>query len=116
MAETAALIISDRADGPEPESDSALFHRRIEFHQARKNFSGFVHESSNGFKLVTLNPSSDPVKPTGFGNKTDKSSELSQAGLDPELSFEITFRRIVSSAMMRSKYCHLDLLTFHDQF
>lgn len=98
MAETAAAIRTNGAGGPEPESDSALFHRRIEFHKARRQFNGFVSDSTSGFKLVTLNPTSGtgPVKVFGSGKKTDKKPELAEAGLDPELSFEISFRRIVS--------------------
>ncbi|KAL0427784.1 UNVERIFIED_CONTAM: Ubiquitin carboxyl-terminal hydrolase 23 [Sesamum latifolium] len=76
-----------------PDSDSALFHRRIEFHAARKPFNGFGNNSSNGFKLVTLNPNSESQKASGSGKKCDK-PELPEIGLDPELSFEISFRRI----------------------
>lgn len=104
MAETAtATLITSNGGGHEAESDSALFHRRIEFHPARKHFNGFLNESSNGFKLVTLNPTSGPLKTNLLGKKTEKSSE-EVAGLDPELSFEITFRRIVSFIIMFSEY------------
>ncbi|XP_041998545.1 ubiquitin carboxyl-terminal hydrolase 23-like isoform X1 [Salvia splendens] len=95
MAETAAPTIINGAGNLQPESDSSMFHRRIEFHLARKHFNGFGNESSNGFKLVTLNPTSGPLKDSGLGKKTEKSSEHSEAGLDPELSFEIPFHRIV---------------------
>lgn len=109
MAETAAPTIMNGAGNLQPESDSALFHRRIEFHLARKHFNGFGNESSNGFKLVTLNPTSGPLKASGLGKKTEKSSEHSEAGLDPELSFEITFRRIVSLEIF---YSCLNLLNY----
>ncbi|KAH6828771.1 ubiquitin-specific protease 23 [Perilla frutescens var. hirtella] len=108
MGETAAMINSDRVGGPEGESDSTLFHRRIEFHQARKHFGGFENDSTNGFKLVTLNPSSEPVKAFGWGKKTEKSSEFSEAGLDPELSFEITFRRIGAGLRNLGNTCFLN--------
>lgn len=105
MAETAAMISSGR---PDSESDLALFHRRIEFHPARKNFGGFGNNTSNGFRLVTLNPNSEPVKTFGWGKKTEKSSELSEAGLDPELSFEITFRRIGAGLRNLGNTCFLN--------
>ncbi|XP_047940665.1 ubiquitin carboxyl-terminal hydrolase 23-like [Salvia hispanica] len=108
MAETAAPTIMNGAGNLQPESDSALFHRRIEFHLARKHFNGFGNESSNGFKLVTLNPTSGPLKASGLGKKTEKSSEHSEAGLDPELSFEITFRRIGAGLRNLGNTCFLN--------
>ncbi|KAG8367586.1 hypothetical protein BUALT_Bualt16G0087400 [Buddleja alternifolia] len=96
MAEAAAALINPE---PLPDSDAALFHRRIEFHVARKPFNGFSGNTSNGFKLVTLNPNSEPHKAYGSGNKYEK-SDLAETGLDPELSFEITFRRIPASILV----------------
>ncbi|XP_057767166.1 ubiquitin carboxyl-terminal hydrolase 23-like [Salvia miltiorrhiza] len=107
MAETATTTISSNGVGrAEPESDTvALFHRRIEFHPARKHSNGFVNESSNGFKLVTLNP----VKASSvFGTKNEKSSEHSDVRLDPELSFEITFRRIGAGLRNLGNTCFLN--------
>ncbi|GER27761.1 ubiquitin carboxyl-terminal hydrolase [Striga asiatica] len=93
MAE-AAVINSERAGGPEPGSDAALFHRKIEFHVARRPFNGFGNNSTDGFKLVTLNPNADTHKASCSGKKCEKPTENYETGLDPELSFEITFRRI----------------------
>lgn len=81
------------------------FQRRIEFHPARKPFSGIGSSCGGGdFKLETLNPGvSDPMRNgsgSGHGHQQIKKvdgSELWDSGLDPELSFDITFRRIVSS-------------------
>lgn len=80
---------------------SSLFQRKIEFHPARKQ-KGF----SNGddFHIETLNPGtrSDSGRAgfgagqSGYGGKKAAGSEGSESGLDPELSFGITFRRIVS--------------------
>lgn len=96
--------------GKDPDKDSApssnpattLFHRRVEFHLAPKPFSGFSEGGNSGFKLVTLNPNSnsgsksEPQKAwSGSGKASEHSSEHNSNGLDPELSFTITFRRIV---------------------
>ncbi|KAL0286455.1 UNVERIFIED_CONTAM: Ubiquitin carboxyl-terminal hydrolase 23 [Sesamum angustifolium] len=89
------------------DSDSALFHRRIEFHAARKPFNGFGNNSSNGFKLVTLNPNSESHKASGSGKKGDK-PEHPEIGLDPELSFEISFRRIGAGLRNLGNTCFLN--------
>ncbi|KAL6534873.1 hypothetical protein OROGR_013548 [Orobanche gracilis] len=94
MAE-AAVISSGHVGITEPESDAAFFHRKIDFHMARKPFSGFRNNINNGFKLVTLNPNPEPNKASGSSKKCERSSEIYETGLDPELSFEITFRRIL---------------------
>lgn len=84
----------------------SLFHRRIEFHRARKPYSSF--SSSDGdFRLETLNPSlglDRPVVSRGGAfpagapspGKRSGEREFYEHGMDPELSFSITFRRIVS--------------------
>ncbi|KAL0316470.1 UNVERIFIED_CONTAM: Ubiquitin carboxyl-terminal hydrolase 23 [Sesamum radiatum] len=89
------------------DSDSALFHRRIEFHAARKPFNGFGNNSSNGFKLVTLNPNSESHKASGSEKKGDK-PERPEIGLDPELSFEISFRRIGAGLRNLGNTCFLN--------
>ncbi|KAL8527213.1 hypothetical protein ACS0TY_005188 [Phlomoides rotata] len=109
MAETAALINSDGTAELEHLSDSALFNRRIEFHPAKKPFSGFGNNNnSNGFKLVTLNPTSEPHVASGLNKKNEKSSEYYENGLDPELTFEISFRRIGAGLRNLGNTCFLN--------
>lgn len=98
MTEVKVETISDSGVG----SFTMSLQRRIEFHPARKPFSGFSNGGGDGgdFKLETLNPSSnsDHTK-AGSGHQVAKKvdcSELWDNGLDPELSFGTTFRRIVS--------------------
>lgn len=102
VAETKTLLdgYSDRM--PDSSTGSSLFQRRIEFHPARKPFRGFSNGDSD-FRLETLNPrSSDPRRhgsnqgQSPLGGKKADGSEIMESGLDPELSFGITFRRIVS--------------------
>lgn len=82
-------------------SDGSLFQRRIEFHPGRKAFTGFSNGSGDFF-LEALNPSlgsQNPASNVGTSSSTGKKSEdgdVFEHGLDPELSFGITFRRIVS--------------------
>ncbi|RZS21071.1 hypothetical protein BHM03_00053657 [Ensete ventricosum] len=79
----------------------ALFQRRIEFHRARKPYSSFSSPDGD-FRLETLNPSSGPdrsgVSAAAAAAASSRSGEgrFYEHGLDPELSFRITFRRIVS--------------------
>lgn len=101
IAETKTLSdgYSDRM--PDSSNGSSLLPRRIEFHQARKPFRAF-NKGDGDFRLETLNPSSsDPRRCSNlgqsiFGGKKADGSEMLESGLDPELSFGITFRRIVS--------------------
>nr|XP_009763328.1 PREDICTED: ubiquitin carboxyl-terminal hydrolase 23 isoform X2 [Nicotiana sylvestris] len=84
--------------GSEPGTDtSSLFHRRIEFHLARKPFSGFIN--NGGFQLETLNPNSEKTgKDNGLvvgGGKKVGDAQMESNGLDPEVSFGIAFRKIM---------------------
>ena len=70
--------------------------RKIVFIPVKKPFKGFSHD----FHIETLNPSSSSSSEPGTSGSTPKkhdASEFSEFGLDPELTFGITFRRIVSS-------------------
>lgn len=70
--------------------------RKIEFHPARKPFHGFSNGRSD-FKIETLNPSSGNKRPFSSPSlKKPDASDLFEHGLDPELSFSINFRKIVS--------------------
>lgn len=89
--------IDGLSDPPTTSMDGSLFCRRIEFHLARKPFTGFSN-GGVGFRLETLNPSSRTQKPGSnqvngplplVGKKPEEN------GMDPELSFGIAFRRIV---------------------
>jgi ubiquitin carboxyl-terminal hydrolase 36/42 len=75
-------------------------YRRIEFHPARKAFKGFSNGGGD-FRLETLNPGSSSEQrrsgsSPGLTVKKVDGSEFLENGLDPELSFGITVRRIVS--------------------
>lgn len=90
----------------ESSNGSALFQRRIEFHPVRKPFKGFG-KGGGDFKLETLNPSTSDSRRQGsnkgqsaLGGKKTDGSENFDTGLDPELSFGITFRRIVSLLLL----------------
>lgn len=85
-----------------------IFNRRIEFHQARKPYSAVSSASDNGFCLETLNPSGANQKrphelafgaentSSASGKRAEGGAEFYEHGLDQELGFRITFRRIVS--------------------
>ncbi|KAK3019738.1 hypothetical protein RJ639_004472, partial [Escallonia herrerae] len=102
---------------PSPDGSSSLFHRRIEFHVARKPFIGFT-TGCGDFKLETLNPSSNASpnptlqrpgsSPGGgqSGKRVDGSEFLN--GLDPELSFGITVRRIGAGLQNLGNTCFLN--------
>ena len=83
-------------------SSSSLFQRKIEFHPARKPFKGFSNGGAAAdFRLETLNPGGgSDQRRSGSGQlgsqgKRGDGSEFLENGLDPELSFGITVRKIV---------------------
>ncbi|KAJ0090138.1 hypothetical protein Patl1_14677 [Pistacia atlantica] len=88
--------------------------RSIEFHPARKVFSGLSNGGENGdFKLEALNPSGSKQKKTGTGQgqgpsggsgKKADGSEFWDCGLDPELSFGMTFRRIFDLVILKGNW------------
>ncbi|CAI9285650.1 unnamed protein product [Lactuca saligna] len=136
MAETLSLIDKNtivtqkpiNRENPGGESTESLApvdkspFRRIEFHLARKPFTGFTKGGGDGsFRLETLNPTStssnntygnqqgvglDSVGGGSSGKKRD-ASELGN-GLDPELSFGITFRRIGAGLENLGNTCFLN--------
>lgn len=88
---------------------SPLFEKRIEFHLARKPFTGFSN-SNGAFQLETLNPStskSSQLKPNLLAKKVD-SVEAKENGFDPELSYQISFRRIGAGLMNLGNTCFLN--------
>ncbi|KAJ7979614.1 Ubiquitin carboxyl-terminal hydrolase [Quillaja saponaria] len=94
---------------------SAFLSRTINFHPARKPFKGFS-SGFGDFKLETLNPCSssdrqrlcsNPVQST-LGATKLVGSEFLENGLDPELSFGITFRRIGAGLENLGNTCFLN--------
>lgn len=88
---------------------SPQFEKRIEFHLARKPFTGFTN-SNGAFQLETLNPSTpnlSQLKPNLLAKKVD-SLESKENGFDPELSYQISFRRIGAGLMNLGNTCFLN--------
>ncbi|KAL2465643.1 Ubiquitin carboxyl-terminal hydrolase 23 [Abeliophyllum distichum] len=112
MAAAVALMNSDRTADPDPaleSGESSAFHRNIEFHISKKPYNG-LSNNSNGFKMLTLNPSSDNSEPhmaAGSDKKCD-GTDLAETGLDPELSFRITFKRIGAGLRNLGNTCFLN--------
>ncbi|BBH08604.1 ubiquitin-specific protease 23, partial [Prunus dulcis] len=94
---------------PESETGSSVPQRRIEFHLARKPFNG-LNNGGGDFRLETLNPEPAARIPgqSGLSAKKTDGSEFLENGLDPELSFGITFRRIGAGLMNMGNTCYLN--------
>ncbi|CAK7338208.1 unnamed protein product [Dovyalis caffra] len=93
--------------------DSTL-KRKIKFQLATKQYSGF--KNSADFNIETLNPDNNSRKrPFGFerhhpghsGKRVD-GSDFVENGLDPELCFGITFRRIGAGLENLGNTCFLN--------
>lgn len=92
--------------GVEIENGSKVYstlERNVKFQLATTHCSGFKNSTAD-FKIETVNPDNNSRKrPFGFdhhhpghsGKRVD-GSDFVENGLDPELCFGITFRRIVS--------------------
>ncbi|KAJ0677082.1 putative ubiquitinyl hydrolase 1 [Helianthus annuus] len=104
-------------ESTEPSAPVDVFpFRRIEFHLARKPFTGFSNGGGDGsFRLETLNPAAASSCVTnvdeqrvGSGRKRD-AVEM-ENGLDPELGFGISFsfRRIGAGLENLGNTCFLN--------
>ncbi|MED6131773.1 Ubiquitin carboxyl-terminal hydrolase 23 [Stylosanthes scabra] len=94
---------------PSTSNASVLFHREIKFQLAKKPFRGF----SSDFHIETLNPTtSEPRGPSSALSvapaKRHDASEFSEFGLDPELSFGITVRKIGAGLRNLGNTCFLN--------
>ncbi|KAJ0965900.1 hypothetical protein J5N97_027038 [Dioscorea zingiberensis] len=103
----------------------SLFHRRIEFHQARKLSSS--SSVVGDFHLETLNPGTNSQMPPISSKvaqvapgKKPESGEFFEHGMDPELSFRITYRRIGAGLQNLGNTCYLNsvlqCLTYTEPF
>lgn len=95
------------AKAMKPEAAAASSPRRIEFHPPRKPFSP-IARAREDFHLEILKPSTDSHRldssPGGraaaaAGKKRSECVDFYEHGLDKELSFRITFRKIVSPVL-----------------
>uniref|UniRef100_A0A7N0UTJ4 Ubiquitin carboxyl-terminal hydrolase n=1 Tax=Kalanchoe fedtschenkoi TaxID=63787 RepID=A0A7N0UTJ4_KALFE len=111
--ETQTLVNGD-SNRQSQNAIGSLFERKIEFHLARKPFSGVVNFDSK-FQLETLNPAA-PNANLGKGtmpttqspaNKTE-GMNLGRLGFDPEFSFGITLRRIGAGLENLGNTCFLN--------
>ncbi|XP_059452991.1 ubiquitin carboxyl-terminal hydrolase 23 isoform X2 [Corylus avellana] len=103
---------SDHLDPLSNGFSSIASQRRIEFHPARKAFKGFSNGGGD-FRLETLNPGSGSEQrrsgsSPGLTGKKGDGSEFLENGLDPELSFGITVRRIGAGLQNLGNTCFLN--------
>ncbi|KAF9662750.1 hypothetical protein SADUNF_Sadunf18G0086700 [Salix dunnii] len=94
--------------------DDSTLKRRIKFQLATKQYSGFKNTSD--FKIETLNPDYNSRKrpfsfehhhPVQSGKKVD-GSDFVESGLDPELCFGISFRKIGAGLENLGNTCFLN--------
>ncbi|OIW19497.1 hypothetical protein TanjilG_06952 [Lupinus angustifolius] len=86
-------------------SISVSLHRRIEYLPAKIPSKPF----SNDFQLETLNPTTNSVHSvTACSGKKHNASEVSEYGLDPELSFGITVGKIGAGLQNLGNTCFLN--------
>nr|XP_043623253.1 ubiquitin carboxyl-terminal hydrolase 23 [Erigeron canadensis] len=108
------------SENPAQESLDKSPFRRIQFHPARKPFNGFNKGGADdGFQLETLNPTKPGSKNVSGNEKTGGSDCVGisgkkrdafemENGVDPELSFGITFRRIGAGLENLGNTCFLN--------
>ncbi|KAF8033764.1 hypothetical protein BT93_C0123 [Corymbia citriodora subsp. variegata] len=95
-------------------SSPSLFQRRIEFHPARKQFSGY-RGGGGDFKIETLNPGAPQqggkLGGSGVGQAPGKKVdglELVESWFDPELSFGASVQRIGAGLENLGNTCFLN--------
>ncbi|KAF5469527.1 hypothetical protein F2P56_013592 [Juglans regia] len=98
-SETQSESPSTSTNGP-----SSLFHRRIGFQPARKPFKSF----GNGGGGSDQRRSGSSAAQWGLAGKKGDGYELLDNGLDPELSFGITVRRIGAGLKNLGNTCFLN--------
>ncbi|XP_020534725.1 ubiquitin carboxyl-terminal hydrolase 23 isoform X2 [Jatropha curcas] len=107
-------VVLDVANGSSVvSSSSSVFQRRIVFQPAKKPFAGFGNTGAGSdFRIETLNSDSGCKRPFGLnasqsGKKVD-GSDFVENGLDPELGFGITFRKIGAGLENLGNTCFLN--------
>ncbi|KAG6739853.1 hypothetical protein POTOM_057468 [Populus tomentosa] len=95
--------------------DDSTLKRRIKFQLATKQYSGFKNNTSD-FKIETLNPGYNSRKRPfafehhhpGLSVKKVDGSDFVENGLDPELCFGISFRKIGAGLENLGNTCFLN--------